>query len=177
VTGATGTPPDAPSFRRLMSRWATGVAVVTSHDAGGDAGLTVNALLSLSLVPPSLLISLSREADTTAVIERSRAFVVNFLEARQRPLSERFAQTTSSEEKFRGLALHRGVTGGAILDGTLGAAECRLVDSTPRSDHVLLLGEVVRAETGSPALPLLYYWSGYAEPSGSNGLRLPPPRE
>ena len=46
---------DPTGFRRLMARWATGVSVVAAHDPAGDAGLTVNALFSVSLRPPSVL--------------------------------------------------------------------------------------------------------------------------
>jgi len=172
-------PPDArvaTAFRSLMGRWATGVAVVTAHGDRGDAGLTVNALFSISLAPPSLAICLTIDADTTPVIRSSGTFAVNFLAADQRPLSDRFAQTLRSEQKFLNLAVHRGSTGAPLLDGTLGAAECRVVAWTPQYDHVLILGEVVREELGRDALPLIFYRSRYAESAGTDALRLPAPR-
>ncbi|MGD0718627.1 MAG: flavin reductase, partial [Thermoplasmata archaeon] len=46
------------AFRRLMGRWPTGVAIVTTREGEQDYGLTVNGLLSVSLHPPSLLVSL-----------------------------------------------------------------------------------------------------------------------
>ncbi|MCI4372514.1 MAG: flavin reductase family protein, partial [Thermoplasmata archaeon] len=160
----------------LMARWATGVAVVTTHDDSGDAGLTVNALLSISLTPPSLLISLTQDADTTPVIHRSGSFAVNFLAADQQPISERFAQALPAVEKFRTLAVHRGRWGAPLLDGTLGAAECRVVAWTPRYDHVLIVGEVVHQEVGRDGAPLLFFRSGYAHADGTDRLRLSPPK-
>lgn len=173
----TAPPPsaDPAAFRGLMARWATGVAVVTARDGSVDAGLTVNALLSLSLEPPSLLISLGRDADTTPIIERSGRFAVNFLAADQRNLSERFAKAIPPAEKFLNLPLHRGATGAPLLEGTLGAAECRVGAWTPRYDHVLVVGEVVHQELGRDSVPLLFFRSGYAEPAGPEGLRLPAP--
>jgi 3-hydroxy-9,10-secoandrosta-1,3,5(10)-triene-9,17-dione monooxygenase reductase component len=172
---ATGATP-ASEFRALMGRWATGVAVVTARGEKGDAGLTVNALFSVSLHPPSLEISLTLDADTTPVIQASGSFAVNFLAADQRALSDRFAQTIPPEQKFRDLPTHRGSTGAPLLDGTLGAAECRVVGWTTRYDHVLILGEVVREELGRTALPLLFFRSGYGEPVGPDSLRLLAPR-
>jgi flavin reductase (DIM6/NTAB) family NADH-FMN oxidoreductase RutF len=157
-----------------MGRWATGVAVVTSHDATGDAGLTVNALLSVSLAPPSLLVSLSTDADTLPVVERSGYFGASFLAAGQRSVSERFARTLPSVEKFSGLPLHRGPHGSPLLDGALGAVECRVRSRTPTYDHVLLVGEVVHDEAGADGPPLVYYRSGYTEADGPDRLRLPP---
>jgi 3-hydroxy-9,10-secoandrosta-1,3,5(10)-triene-9,17-dione monooxygenase reductase component len=172
------TPPEAAAagrpFRDLMARWATGVAVVTSHDESGDAGLTVNALLSVSLSPPSILISLTQDADTTPVIHRSGSFAVNFLHADQRSVSERFALPSPPAEKFRDLRVHRERTGAPLLDGTLGAAECRVVAWTPRYDHVLILGEVVHQEVGREGLPLLFFRSGYSQTDGEDRLRLAP---
>jgi 4-hydroxyphenylacetate 3-hydroxylase, reductase component len=159
-----------------MGRWATGVSVLTAHHAGADAGLTVNALLSVSLGPPSLLVSLSSDADTLSVVERSGHFGVSFLSAEQRSLSERFAQTLPATEKFAGLAIHRGPHGSALLDGTLAALECRVVSRTPTYDHVLVVGEVVHEEMGPESPPLLFFRSGYATADGADTLRLAPRR-
>jgi 3-hydroxy-9,10-secoandrosta-1,3,5(10)-triene-9,17-dione monooxygenase reductase component len=172
-------PPDArvaTAFRSLMGRWATGVAVVTAHGDRGDAGLTVNALFSISLAPPSLAICLTIDADTTPVIRSSGTFAVNFLAADQRPLSDRFAQTLPSEQKFLNLAVHRGSTGAPLLDGTLGTAECRVVAWTPQYDHVLIIGEVVREELGRDALPLLFFRSGFGASVGPDTIQVPTPR-
>lgn len=169
-------PPERTRFRGLMGRWATGVSVVTARDAGGDAGLTVNAFLSVSLAPPSVLVSLQDDVDTLPVLERSRAFAVNLLAADQRALSERFARSIPSAEKFRDLAFHRGTTGAALLDGTLGALECRVLAVQPAFDHRLVLGEVVELEVGREAPPLLFFRSGYADAEAPDRLRLAPLR-
>ncbi len=156
-----------------MAHWATGVSVVTAREFETDAGLTVNALLSVSLAPPSLLVSLSRDADTTPIIERSGRFAVSFLAFDQRPVSERFARTISSGEKFRDLPFHRGPNGLVLLDGALGGAECRVVSKTPAYDHLLILGEVVHLESGREVEPLLFHRSGYSEAVGNDTVRLP----
>jgi flavin reductase (DIM6/NTAB) family NADH-FMN oxidoreductase RutF len=172
----TAVPPaagiDPERFRALMARWATGVSVVTARSGSVDAGLTVNALLSVSLRPPALLVSLSNDADTLPVIDRSRHFAASFLAASQRDLSERFARTLPPGEKFRDVAVHPGPHGSPLLDGTLGAVECRLVSQTPAFDHVLVLGEVVHVEAGAEALPLVYFRSGYAAAEGTDRLRV-----
>ena len=172
----TGAPPpptvDAAEFRSLMARWPTGVSVVTARDGPLDAGLTVNAFLSVSLTPPSVLVSLTRDADTAPVIERTGRFAVNLLAADQREISERFARPVPSSEKFAGIAVHRGESGIALLDRTLGALECRVVSHRREFDHLLFLGEVVRQEPGREALPLVYYRSAYAEAEGTDRLHL-----
>ncbi len=160
------------SFRAAMARWATGVCVVTARSGEEDAGLTVNALLSVSLEPPSLLVSLQRDVDTLPVLRRSGAFAVNVLAAAQRPLSDRFAQPVPSRQKFEGLAVHRGSTGAPLLDGSLASLDCRLVSATELFDHVLVVGRVERIEEGPDASPLLFFRAAYAEDDGTGRLRL-----
>jgi flavin reductase (DIM6/NTAB) family NADH-FMN oxidoreductase RutF len=170
-------PPVAPArFRALMARWPTGVSVVTAHHAGSDAGLTVNSLVSVSLTPPTVLVSLTTDADTLPVAEASGHFGVSFLAADQRALSEQFARTIPRAEKFAGIPVHRGPSGSPLLDGHIGALECRLVDRSVVRDHVLLTGEVVHTEPGRDAAPLVFFRSGYASAEGPEVLRLPPPR-
>lgn len=163
---------DPDRFRAVMARWATGVSVVTARGGADPAGLTVNALLSVSLDPPAVLVSLSRDADTLPVVERSGYFAASFLSAGQRALSERFARTLPSAEKFRDVAAHPGPHGSPLLDGALAALECRLRTRVPAFDHVLLLGEVVHVEVGDEAAPLVYYRSAYAAAEGTDRLRL-----
>jgi 3-hydroxy-9,10-secoandrosta-1,3,5(10)-triene-9,17-dione monooxygenase reductase component len=159
-----------------MGRWATGVSVVTARDGALDSGLTVNALLSVSLNPPSLLVSLTQDADTLPAIVRSGHFGVSFLAADQRPLSERFARAIPAAEKFVGVEFHRGPQGSPLLNGSLGALECRVRSQSPAFDHVLLVGEVVHIEFGSAAAPLVFYQSAYAAAEGPDRLRLGGPR-
>ena len=165
-------PLDPAAFRAAMGRWATGVSVVTSHDGGTDGGLTVNALLSVALEPPSILVSLQRDVDTLPLLRRSGGFAASFLAADQRELSERFARTVPSEEKFRGVRFHRGPSGAALLDGAIVGLDCRVVTMTPAFDHVLVVGQVVRVEAGRDAPPLVFYRGRYAEAEGDDRLHL-----
>jgi 3-hydroxy-9,10-secoandrosta-1,3,5(10)-triene-9,17-dione monooxygenase reductase component len=167
---------DPALFRQVMARWPTGVSVVTAREAGKDAGLTVNAFLSISLSPPWVLISLTLDAETTAVIQRTRRFSVNVLTADQRALSEKFARIAPAEEKFAGVPIHRRDGGLAMLDGTLVGFDCQLVREIPLADHLLFIGEVTGIESGPDVPPLLFFHSRYAEAVGGDQLKLPPPR-
>ncbi|HTT16883.1 MAG TPA: flavin reductase family protein [Thermoplasmata archaeon] len=170
------TAPDAPvdpaAFRSAMGRWATGVSVVTAHAGGVDAGLTVNALLSVALAPPTLLVSLQRDVEALPVLRASGRFAVSLLAADQRELSVRFAAAVPSVEKFRGLAFHRGATGAPLLDGALAVFECRRLSETAAFDHVLVVGEVVRLEAGPDRAPLLFYRGAYADEEAPGRLAL-----
>ncbi|HUI38606.1 MAG TPA: flavin reductase family protein [Thermoplasmata archaeon] len=166
---------DPAAFRRLMGRWPTGVALVTAREASRNYGLTVNALLSVSLRPPTVLVSLSEDADTTPVVVRTGAFGVSYLGASQRTLSERFARAIAPEEKFRDVAFRTGSLGVPLLAEAIATLECRVTAVVPAGDHRLVLGEVVAQTLGPDGTPLVFHRGGYAEASEGGGLRLPPP--
>lgn len=167
---------DPARFRSVMARWPTGVSVVTARSGDADAGLTVNAFLSVALRPPTVLISLTADADTTPVVRASGAFVVNVLAHDQRELSERFARTIPPPEKFEGLHFHRDPAGAAVLDGATAALSCRVVEEHRVADHVLFVAEVVGVEPGRDVAPLLFFRSDYAEAKEELRLTLPPPK-
>lgn len=165
--------PAAPStdrFRGVMGRFATGVTVVTAHHEGRDAGMTVNAFLSVTLEPPTVLVSLSTGADTTPLVEASGRFAVSVLGAASSSLSPRFASRAGAKEKFEGVPFHRGVTGAPLLDGALATLECEVVERHPFATHVLFLGRVLAVHEGVDALPLVFWKGGYARPSHGNSL-------
>jgi 3-hydroxy-9,10-secoandrosta-1,3,5(10)-triene-9,17-dione monooxygenase reductase component len=132
--------------------------------------------VSVSLRPPTVLISLTHEADTTPVLLRTKRFVVNLLAADQRALSERFAQAIPATDKFASLPLHRRGSGPARLEGALAWLECDVEQTIVYSDHHLILGRVVDLEPGADGMPLLFYRSRYGETAGTDSVRLPPGR-
>ena len=76
-------PVDAQRYRETIGHFATGVAVVTAHGAQGPAGMTANALCSLSLDPLLLLVCFDREARTLPLVHESGRFAVNVLSQQQ----------------------------------------------------------------------------------------------
>ena len=168
--------PEPDRFRAVMGRFATGVSVVTARWEDAEGGMTVNALLSVSLDPPSVLVSLGAAADTTPLVERSGRFGVSLLAAEQMELSERFASRIPSSEKFRGVACHRSPSGIPLLDDTLGTMECEVVEAHPFATHLVFLGRVTHLEEGSDEDPLVFWGSHYATRTGPRTLRLPDPR-
>jgi 3-hydroxy-9,10-secoandrosta-1,3,5(10)-triene-9,17-dione monooxygenase reductase component len=167
---------DPASFRRVMGRWPTGVSVVTARDGERDFGLTVNAFLSVSLTPPTILVSLSHDADSTPVVRKAGRFALSILSQEQRAVSERFARPTPPEEKFRGLPVHRGPSGCALLDGAVASLEVAVSKAFEATDHTLFVGTVDRLEVGPETPPLVFLRSQYAESAGPDLLRVPRPR-
>jgi flavin reductase (DIM6/NTAB) family NADH-FMN oxidoreductase RutF len=143
---------DHNELRRIMGHFATGVTVVTTHDGNGRSyGLTANAVCSLSLSPPLILVCVDKSAESHPAFERSRVFAVNILSDAQQELSRRFA--VSGGEKFAGLPHHPGTTGSPILEGAARRVP-RLALTRVGSHH-----HVGAVESGATAdgQPLLFF--------------------
>ncbi|HZY60189.1 MAG TPA: flavin reductase family protein [Candidatus Binataceae bacterium] len=152
-------PIDKNELRRVMGHFATGVTVITTLSKEGKMhGLTANAVSSLSLVPPLLIICVDKKAESYASFEESKVFTVNILADDQEDISRRFA--VSGGEKFEGVAYRRGANGAPILHGVLAHLECKLYATFDGGDHTIYLGEIEEAETRE-VKPLLFFRGGY----------------
>ena len=152
-------------FRRVMGHFVTGVTVVTTFDADSrPAGITVNALSSVSLDPPLVVVALDRRRFITPIIHAARRFAVSILAEEQQALSDCFAgaEVTPGRDEFCGAAWSPGLTGLPILDGAIASLECTLVETYPVGDHDLFIGQVVAvANEEHHPQPLLYYRRRY----------------
>src|SRR4051794_27075892 len=126
-------PIDDQLQRQVMGRFATGVTVVTTGSAPHFSGLTANAVASLSLKPPLVLVAVEKNAHSHAFIAESRCFAINLLSAQQEAISRRFAR--SGPKDFSGLETTTAVTGAPILAETLGYVDCKVVEILPGGDH------------------------------------------
>lgn len=160
---ASGTiPPD--TFRRVMGHFVTGVTVVTALDGDRPFGITVNALSSVSLEPPLVVIALDRRRFLTPIVRAAGRYGVNILSEDQQALSDCFAgaPVEPGREAFCGAAWHPGMTGVPLLDGAIATLECTVMESFSAGDHDLFIGrvEALENETHHP-MPLLYYRRRY----------------
>jgi 3-hydroxy-9,10-secoandrosta-1,3,5(10)-triene-9,17-dione monooxygenase reductase component len=141
-------------LRAAVGHFATGVTVVTA--ASGDTwnGTTANAVSSVSLDPPLLLVCLRDESLTLASLLESGRFAVNVLHAEQQPLAHRFARRDAG---WDGVAHRDG-----RLDGALATLECALHDVADGGDHRIVVGRVLAVEHPEEhAPPLLFYRGAY----------------
>jgi len=143
-------------FRTVMGHFSTGVTVVASRKPNGDpVGLTVNAFTSVSLDPPTVLVSLHKDAAGHDPLLEAGHFGVSILSAGQHDLAYRFAEE-DPEERFLGLDVEEGALGSPLMKGALAWLECRVQAVFPGGDHNIVLGEVVDCG-GGKGDPLLFF--------------------
>lgn len=158
----TGIEPDI--FRAVMGHFVTGVSVVTALDGARPFGITVNALSSVSLQPPLVMVALDRRRFLTPIVRADGRYAVNILGEDQQALSDCFAgaSVTPGRDAFCGAAWHPGQTGLPLLDGAIATLECTVVETFSAGDHDLFIGRVdTLGSQGREAMPLLYYRRRY----------------
>ena len=148
-------------YRHVMGNFATGVTIVTTAYKGRLAGMTANAITSVSLDPMLLLFCADKRTRTHDVIDRSGIFAVNILSEKMSELAKIFAENgRPQEERFRGLKYSTAKTGAPILEGNVGWIECRVVYRYAGGDHTIFVGEVVNANQGE-GNPLILHRGRY----------------
>jgi flavin reductase len=152
-------------MRAMMARFATGVSVVAARHGPLLAGMTANAIASISVDPPLMMASISRRAETHAAIVGSHAFAASVLSREQRGLAECFAQPTTAAKlkAFCDADWHEAESGSPILEGALAYFDCRLTARHDGGDHTIFIGEIVAAGYRTDAEPLLWYASDYRQ--------------
>ncbi len=152
------------TFRTVMGRFVTGVTVVTALEGDRPQGITVNALSSVSLEPPLVMVALDRRRFITPTVRDAGRFAVNILAETQQALSDCFAgaDVTPGRDAFCGASWHAGETGLPLIDGAIASLECTVVETFSAGDHDLFIGRVdaLKSEQEHPE-PLLFYRRRY----------------
>jgi flavin reductase (DIM6/NTAB) family NADH-FMN oxidoreductase RutF len=148
-------------LRELMRRFPAPVAVVTTAIDDERYGLTVGSLVSLSLEPPLVGISIGQDSSSHEPIRRAGRFAVSLLSSAQESIAQHFARSGIPPiALWTGVDVREGEYG-PLLEGALAWLECTQWAEYPAGDHTLFLGEVVRGELGSLDAGLVYRQGTY----------------
>ena len=177
-------PPSDPArvYRDAIGCFATGVTVVTATGPDGPAGMTTNAVASLSLDPRLLLVCFERRSRTLEVVRAARRFAINILRASDEELAAVFASKAVGPQKFAAVTGHRPLSGRIdehdgtagrprsdwseehgvpVLDRALAWIACDLLELRPGGDHEIGIGRVLGTGAGEPGEPLVFFGGRY----------------
>lgn len=147
---------DPAHFRKSVSLFTTGVVIVSSEDGeGGVHGTTANSFTSISLSPPTVLVSLKEGRMHKLISERGK-YGISILREDQQHFSSHFAGRPN--ELLKPIFHRHGSV--PVLGDSLAWFECRVVDRVRVKDHTLFIAEVVRCGQDE-GTPLVFYQSRY----------------
>jgi flavin reductase (DIM6/NTAB) family NADH-FMN oxidoreductase RutF len=152
---------DPLELRRAIGHFPTGVTVITSRGESGEpVGTTANAVASLSLAPPQVLVCLVRDSATLHALRSKGSFAINVLAEHQLELSGNFARR-GGEASWSGVLHRHGKTGSPVLHGSLASLECTVDRILDGGDHEIVIGDVLNAQTTrQTAVQPLVFWRG-----------------
>ena len=149
-------------LRGLFARYPSGVSVLTVDAAGQKLGLTLGSVTSLSLDPPLVGFSVSREAAMHELLREAGGGALSLLAAGQDWLAQHFARGVPPIAMWHGVATEAGAGGAPLLVGALGWLECALRDEVPAGTHTFFVCSIERVELGVDAPPLVRVRGEYA---------------
>ena len=148
-------------LRDAMGRFATGVTIITT--AGDDRqvhGMTANGVLSVSLDPPLVLVSLGR-CRMAEMLPKTGRYGISVLAEEQEALAAHFAGQRTVDDLPSFDWSHEL----PFIPDALAHVGCRVTDIHEAGDHWLWVGRVEHMEHRDGA-PLIFYrgrFQGLAE--------------
>ena len=152
-------------FRTAMSKFATGVTVVTSIDEQGTPhSMTANSFTSVCLDPPTILVCVAHGTNTYGFVERAGRFGVNILNKDQENLGIYFAkrpEDRTGDVKYECIMAEGDVP---FLKGSMVSFSCQVVGSHVYGDHTVYMGEVKEVRQEEDGEPLMFFKSRWYHP-------------
>ena len=147
-----------------MRLFPAGVCVVGADAHGDRIAATIGSLISLSLEPPLVGITVGRDLALHELLRSAGAFGISILRGDQAEVASQFARGAPPIVLWQGVATRDGVTGAPLLADALAWIECRIWAEYDAGDHTLFVGEVEWVEPG-PGERGLRYVNGRYEPA------------
>jgi flavin reductase (DIM6/NTAB) family NADH-FMN oxidoreductase RutF len=159
-------------MRTVMGHFATGVCVVsTRRGDGSPVGTTVNAVTSVSLEPPLLLVCLAHDSETLAAVRASQRFAVSILAEDQREHSTRFA-AKGERARAQEVELVEHDPGLPCLPQALATLACSVSAIHRGGDHMIVIGEALSMSSAQDDVaPLLFFRGSYSRLERRQGSR------
>jgi flavin reductase (DIM6/NTAB) family NADH-FMN oxidoreductase RutF len=152
--------PDGEDLRGLMRFVPHNVAVLAVDHEGDRMGVTISSLVSLSLDPPLVGISVGKQASLYGLLRNAGAFAVSILGGDQEELALRFAAGRPPLVHWDGVAIREGRFA-PLIEGALGWLEARTRAEHEAGDHTFFVADVVSVERGPARSALVYHDRGY----------------
>ena len=145
----------ADHLRHAMSHWPSGVAVLATRGHSRIEAITLNSLISVSLDPALILVSISKRAAILSNLVRGSSFTISALSGGQARVASMIADRVPDLPKLF-------VDDDApVIRDAMFTMSCEVTAVHEGGDHVLVLGQVVAVEIGNDERPLIYHRGRY----------------
>jgi len=141
-------------MREVMRRQTASITILATRSGNERAGILATSVVSISLDPPSVLISINRSSGFYLPVRESRRFSVNWLGATHDPLVSIFSGKLKGEHRFAHGAWHE-LNGLPILSDARASFLCSVEAGLQYGSHHIFIGhveEIFQTEMGASLL-------------------------
>jgi flavin reductase len=154
----TETPVSSDVFKQSMRLLAAGVCIVATNSNDEWHGLTMTAVCSLTMDPPSLIACVNRDAGAHGVMSATRRVSVNVLSHDHTDLAELFSSPrVKGPERFDGQKWIRMASGVPALIDALAVLDCEVTNETAVGQHSVFFCEIRSARLQPGRRPLVHF--------------------
>ena len=146
------------NFKYSMSKFATGVTVVSINDNNTFIGKTVNSFSSLSLKPPLVLFSLDKKSSSLSKFKNKSYIGINILSIKQKKLSEYFANKKS---KWGNTEYYLSRNRVPMIKNSVVNLSCQKIKTLVNGDHIIFICKVIETNINEKIKPLIYVNNKY----------------
>jgi flavin reductase (DIM6/NTAB) family NADH-FMN oxidoreductase RutF len=142
-------------LRGLMRFVPHNVAVLAVDHEGDRMGVTVSSLVSLSLEPPLIGVSIGKQASLYELVRNVEGFSLSLLGDGQEDLAQRFAAGRPPIVHWEGVDIREGKYA-PLIEGALGWIEARTRAEHDAGDHTFFIADVETVVRGPAPSALMY---------------------
>ena len=146
-------------FRLAMSKFATGVTVITINKNDRFIGKTVNSFASLSLTPPLILFSLDKKSSSLKYFKKTSFLGINILSKNQKKLSNYFSTKQPAWNDTPNILSENNVP---LINNCIANLECKLIKLISQGDHIIFICQINLLKVDKKKKPLVYLDSKYS---------------
>jgi flavin reductase (DIM6/NTAB) family NADH-FMN oxidoreductase RutF len=154
----TETPISSDIFKQSMRLLAGGVCIVATSSGGEWHGLTMTAVCSLTMDPPSLIACVNRDAGACDTMSATRRVSVNVLTHDHAEIAELFSSSKiKGSERFDGARWIGMASGVPALIDALAVLDCEVIREMTVGQHSVFFCEVKNVRLQPDGRPLVHF--------------------
>ena len=146
------------NFKKTLSKFATGITVITTSNKSILYGKTINSFSSLSLSPPLVLFALDIKSSKLNIFKNSEKIIINTLSKKQKKISDNFAK---NKPDWNNLDYEILKNGNPIIKNCVSILDCKIINKIKKGDHIIFICKVLKVYDNNKLEPLIYYNSKY----------------
>ena len=145
-------------LKLALSKFATGLTVISINTGKEFVGKTVNSFASLSLNPPLVLFSLDKKSTSLQLYKKADYIGINILSNSQKDLCEYFANNKPKWNKTNYFLTKTNVP---MIKNSVANFDCEKLKIISQGDHLIFICKVTKIKIDKNKKSLIYLNSKY----------------